>query len=337
MKFILDLEGDFLNNTQKIAIVIIGVVVVCVAAFAAMNMGDRENSDPTVVTESTVSFYFTDNLDNDGFVCTHVFPTEAKAIIPGIWVKGSGSDMESALKDACKTFNNASITVNNGKISEMNGVKDGNLYIWAWNGSEWYSKTSGHFNNLSDLDATACSYVAIVHGSTDKGGNAPAVNTTPSDIKWYYGDNIAPGKKTEVKFFVSNNFEYSKLESSSSTPSDPTTLLVPGIWIRGYADIGVPLVIAFQDALGRIGFDYNVTDTGFINYINDCTGGNFMQAVWDDTNGKWYEDTNEHFFAVDLVGEAHFAGCVYGAWGGETGYDIPPWPLQDATDCTWAY
>ena len=324
-----------MNNSQKITIIIIGAIILAAVAFAAANTGDKGSTSNTS-TSAEISFYLSDNFENDGFVCSHVFPTDPIAIIPGLWIKGSGSDMESALKDACENYDKASVKITDGKITEMNGVKDGNLYIWAWDGSKWYSQVSGSYITLKDIDVSTCSYVAIVHGTASDSGKAPSVNATPSDLKWYYGDNIKPGTKTEVKFYLTNNFEYSKLSSDRPDASDLNTLLVPGLWVRGYANVGEFLIEALEDALDRIGYDHNIV-SGFINYINDCTGGNFLQACWDNVNGEWFKDTNSHWFGVDVVGDIHYASCVYGAWGGETGYDIPPWPDQDATDCNWAY
>lgn len=179
----------------------------------------------------------------------------------------------------------------------------------------------------------------MVHGATDVDGNAPEVNSTPDNITWKYGISGTPGKGKEVKFFVTNNFDYSKLTSTRTDTyrqSDPTTFLVRGIWISGWANYGELVMEALKNALDRIGYDYDIADS-FIRSINECTGGNFLQAEWDMGTDNWYQDTWTHFFGVDYVDDVDYASAVYGQWGGETGYDIPPWPRQGMHDCTWSY
>ena len=303
----------------------------------------KVSSDVTITatfsksTGNTVSFYFTDNFDNDGFVYSgDVYPSDACAVIPGVWVKGSGSTMEAALKDACKNFG-ISITVTSGKIASMNNVVDGNLYLWGWNDSSWFCKNSGgELLQLSDLSVTETTYVAVVHGAKTTSGDAPAVKTTPSKISWYYGDTIEPGSGKLVTFYVDNNFIYTHFVSKRTDASDYHTLLVQGLWVRGYADYGSFVGAAFENAMQRIGYDYSY-EAGWIPYINDCTGGNFLQSIWDNQSRDWYKDTNAHHFSADYVDDVDYAAITYGQWGGETGYDKPPLPLQKPGQCTWAY
>ncbi len=307
------------------------------------------NSDTTVTAtfsgsvSKEVSFYFSDNFENDGFKNgPDMYPTDACAIIPGIWVKGTGSDMESALKDACKNYG-VDVTVTSGKITSMNGVNDGNLYVWAWTGSNWICKLekdsamtyygASDFISLDDLSVTDYSYVAVVHGATTTSGDAPAVKTIPNDIKWYYGDNIAPGSGKCVTFYIDNNFQYTTFVSERTDASDYKHLIVPGLWVRGYADLGSFVTDAFINALERIGFDYNIS-AGFINYINDCGGGNFYQAIWDNAARGWYKDYNAHWFGVDLVDDVDYAAATYGYWSG--GSTAPPLPLKQPP-VDWAY
>lgn len=284
----------------------------------------------------TVSFFFMDNFENDGFQSTDMYASYAEPIIPGIWVKGSGSSMEAALKDACKTFG-VSVTVTSGKITEMNGAQDGNLYLWGWNGSGWICKNgSGSYLTLNDMSPSTYSYVAVIHGANDAGsGNAPSVGTTPNNIQWYYGDTIAPGSGKEVKFYLNNVFTYTHFTSSRADASDYQHLIVQGLWVRGYADNGSPVMKAFINALDRIGYEHDLEESGFIRSVNKCAGGNFLQAIWDNASGKYYEDTGAHWFIPDLVDTTDYAGLSYGAW--DEGYITPPWPLEGAADCDWAY
>ena len=287
-------------------------------------------------TGGTVSFFFMDNFENDGFQSTDMYASYAEPIIPGIWVKGSGSSMEEALKDACKTFG-VTVTVSGGKITEMNGAQDGNLYLWGWNGSSWICKnSSGTYLSLNDLGISTYSYVSVIHGANNATtGDAPAVGTTPNNIKWYYGDTIAPGSGKEVKFYLNNVFKYTHFTSSRADASDYKHMIVQGLWIRGYADNGSPVMTALINALDRIGYDCDLGDSGFINSINKCAGGNFLQAIWDNATGSYYTDTGAHWFIPDLVDTTDYAGLSYGAW--DQGFVTPPWPLEGATDCDWAY
>ncbi len=286
-------------------------------------------------TGGTVSFFFGDNFDNDGFVCQDMYETDAKPIIPGIWVKGSGMSMEDAIKDACETLGE-SITISGGKVTEMNGVKDGNLYLWGWSGSQWICKNgSGEYLTLNDLSISTYSYVALIHGANNKTtGDAPAVNASPNTISWYYGDSIKPGSGKEVKFYINNVFDYSVFVSDREDKSDYQHMIVQGLWIRGYADLGSYVMDALKNALDRIGYVYDIAP-GFVNSVNECTGGNFMQAIWDNASGKYYEDTWSHYFITDLVDTTDYAGLSYGAWGG--GYTDPPWPKEGAGDYEWGY
>lgn len=286
-------------------------------------------------TGGTVSFFFMDNFDNDGFESTDQYATFAKPIITGIWIKGSGMSMEEALKDACKTFG-ISVTVSGGKITEMNGAQDGNLYLWGWTGSSWICKNgSGAYLTLNDLGISTYSYVAVIHGANNATtGDAPEVKASPNTIQWYYGDSIAPGSGEEVKFYLNNVFTYTHFTSSRTDASDYNHWIVQGLWVRGYADSGSLVMEAFKNALERIGYEYDEVD-GFVNSVNECKGGNFCQAIWDNVSGSYYSDTNQHHFTKDLVDTTDFAGLSYGAWG--NGMDNPPWPAKGATDFDWAY
>ena len=288
-------------------------------------------------TGGTVSFFFMDNFENDGFQSTDMYASYAEPIIPGIWVKGSGKSMEEALKDACKTFG-VTVTVSGGKITEMNGAQDGNLYLWGWTGSAWACKNgSGAYFTLNDLSISTYSYVAVIHGANDATtGDAPSVGVaTPNNIQWYYGDTIAPGSGKEVKFYLNNVFTYTHFTSSREDASDYQHLIVQGLWVRGYADNGSTVMTAFINALDRIGYDHDLEESGFIRSVNKCAGGNFLQAIWDNATGSYYSDTGAHWFIPDLVDTTDYAGLSYGAW--DEGYITPPWPLEGATDCDWAY
>lgn len=177
-----------------------------------------------------------------------------------------------------------------------------------------------------------------MHGSADEYGNAPDVNATPDNITWKYGVSGAPGSGKEVKFFISNTFDYCVFTPTRTDelyiPSEPKTFLVRGVWVSGWANYGELVMVALENALDRIGFEYNIGGS-FINSINECTGGNFLQAEWDKETDNWFQDTWTHFFGVDLVDDIDYAAAVYGAWGG--GYTDPPWPKQGMHDCNWAY
>lgn len=286
--------------------------------------------------DKTVSFYLWDNFENDGFESTDMYATYPYSIIDGIWIKGTGKTTANALEDACKTFDNATVTISNGKITNLNGVTDGNIYLWGWTGSEWIQKnSSGKYLTLDDLNDPSYQFVAIIHGAASDSGNAPSVNRTPGQIGWYYGDTITPGSGKEVRFYLSNNFMYTTFVTDKADKSDYTTLIVPGIWIRGYADNGSHVMDAFRNALDRIGYKYDISDDGFINSVNYCEGGNFLQAIWDNANGKYYSDSNEHWFLPDYVDETDYAALVYGAWEG--GHHTPPWPEKGALDYKWGY
>ena len=103
---------------------------------------------PTATT--TVSFYFTDNFENDGFVPGgDTYTTDPCAVIPGVWVKGSGADMAGALEDACEYFG-IDVTISDGTISTINGITDKNIYVWGWSGDSWSDKNdSGDLLKLS--------------------------------------------------------------------------------------------------------------------------------------------------------------------------------------------
>ena len=288
--------------------------------------------------EKTISFLFCDNFENDGFKSTTVYTTFFYPIIPSIWIHGTGTDMASALTSACKAFDNATITITDGKIANINGVTDGNIYLWGWKDGAWNDKnSSGGFLALSDLTITDYDYVAVVHGAASSSGTAPTPSSSPGKEGWYYGEQGGPkGTGKEVKFYLDVNFVYTTYATDVEKHSDPKTLLVPGIWIKGYANPGSLVVVAFTNALDRIGYTYNI-DKGFVNYINECSGGNFLHTIWDNASGDWYKDTNEHWFGVDYVDDVDYAGMTYGAWGGETGYDTPPWPNIKAGDYNWGY
>lgn len=289
--------------------------------------------------EKTISFLFCDNFENDAFESTTVYPTYFYPIIPSLWIHGKGTDMASALTDACANFDGATISISDGKITDINGVKDGCIYLWGWKDNQWADKnSSGQFLSLGDLTITDYDNVAVVHGIPDDSGTAPKPSSEPGRASWYYGENGGPaGTGKEVKFYVDVNFTYTGYEGDTSkTHSDPKTLLVPGIWIKGYASPGSLVMEAFTNAMDRIGYDYNV-DKGFVNWVNECSGGNFLQTIWDPSTGDWYQDTGIHHFTADYVDTVDFAALTYGAWGGETGYDIPPWPDAGASDYKWGY
>ena len=289
--------------------------------------------------KKTVSFLFCDNFKNDGFVSTGAYTTFFNPIIPSIWIHGTGTDMGAALRDACKTFDNASVSISDGKITDINGVKDGNIYLWGWKSGAWVDKnSSGDFLTLNDLTIADYDYVAVVHGAADPSGTAPEPTSEPGKDGWYYGEQGRPaGTGKEVKFYLSVNFIYTTYETDVKEHSDPLTLLVPGIWIRGYALPGSYVKEAFTDALDSIGYDYNIDDDGFVNSINDCSGGNFLHSIWDNSSGDWYKDTNQHWFGTEIVDDVDFAAMTYGAWGGESGYDTPPIPNKGAGDYRWGY
>lgn len=55
----------------------------------------KVDKDITVIANfqksaSTITFYFTDNFDNDNFECEDMYNTDCKAIIPGVWIDADG-------------------------------------------------------------------------------------------------------------------------------------------------------------------------------------------------------------------------------------------------------
>lgn len=122
---------------------------------------------------------------------------------------------------------------------------DGNLYFQAWDSTsnKWVSKV--FTDDLSPYED-----FALVHGACEKDtGAAPYPRAVgydggkqnvldPADRTWYYGDTAQHKSGSKILFYVYDNFEYTEFTSEREDCSDPLTLLVPGIWVAGYAGSG---------------------------------------------------------------------------------------------------
>lgn len=294
-----------------------------------------------VVADGTISvntsiytgsmFYFEDNFENDAFKSSSAYNTQSDVVNPGVWSKGTGSDITVAFKDACKQMGMETIVTSEGKITSVDDVVDGNLYLWAWSNNAWTSTTStGTFLTLNDISED-CEYVALVHGATTTAGGAPAVNTDPTKMKWYFGQEIDHPSGERVIFYVGDNFVFSELKSERTDASDPLTLLVDGLWISGYAERGSLVEEAFVNAMDAIGYKCTV-DGGFIKDLNSVTDGNFVQGGWNTETKQW--DQNYWLLNVN-VEDIDYMCIIHGAWGG--GASTPPYPDKTPNDIIWFY
>ena len=294
------------------------------------------------VAGTTYSFYLSDNFSNENWSNDNVmYPFPPTTGVRGVWIKAISDNVVDAFGAALKKMGYDCV-INDGNLESVSYTAggstftiDSNLYVWQWDEtlSEWKDKNANE--RFLTLGETTGSYIAIVHGAStlpDRNGNAPAVNTTPSEITWYYGDRIEHNPGKCVTFYVGNSFEFSEFENPvpRSDNSDPLTLLVPGLWIKGYAAQGSGLVDALTDALDSVGWTYNVGSDGWISSINDINDQNFSQASW--VNGAW---DYEKWLGVTTVDEIDYFVIVHGEW--QDGSVTPPDPKVTPADIVWAH
>ena len=289
----------------------------------------------------TVSFLFCDNFENDGFAPYHAegygYDTLAVTVNPGIWVRGTGTTFAEALTDACSAYGIQVMINSDGSIVSIDDVVDGNIYIhrWDYSSSEWVGSIGGRHLTLNDL-APSDTDVAIVHGGVSDRGKAPEPRMSPDDRTWYFGDVIDHSSGTEVLFYLGDNFFFTEFWSATSTV-DTDTLLVDGMWIKGYAANGVLSVNAFMNALDSLGYTYDIADSGWINGIGDADDGSWLHAVWDADHERWSRDTDDSWLGTIEVSTGLVMCIVHGAWGGGTGAEYPPYPEVAPGDMIWAF
>ncbi len=328
-----------------------GSSIAATAGNLAGNSFEGSSSSALYIDVLEVSFLFCDNFENDGLVGNSTFPTDSTTVNPGVWVHGAGTTFQEALYDACTMFGIQVTFDNSGEILSIDDVVDGNIFVQKWDSSssEWVDSENGSYLTLSGLDETVTD-VAIVHGGASDLGAAPTPRLTPNERTWYFGDDITHYTDgTEVLFYIGDNYVYSNLESNNGSTVDPCTLLVDGIWIRGYADEGARSALAFVDALDALGYSYEIEFnedydpdsgeldyTGWINTINELEDGNWLQAVWYPDIEAW-EQKGDNWLGKTLVSEGLVMCIIHGAWGGESGAGDPPYPEVSPNDMTWAY
>ena len=292
----------------------------------------------------TVSFLFCDNFENDGLTNGLSYKMEETTVHPGIWVHGTGISFQSALADACSTFGIQVTFDNDGGIVSIDDVVDGNIYIQKWDSesNKWVYSENGEFLTLMDLRESDTD-VAIVHGGASDLGVAPTPRMTPDDRIWYFGDDIEHYMDgVEVLFYLGDNFIYSGITAGSDSNVDPCTLLVDGIWIRGYAEEGALSAYAFVDALEELGYPKDIDkssagDFGWIYGIGDATDSAWLQAVWYPDTESWKQGSNDDWLAKTLVSEGLIMCIVHGGWEGDMGATGAPYPEATPNDMTWAY
>ncbi|MBP5203128.1 MAG: leucine-rich repeat domain-containing protein, partial [Candidatus Methanomethylophilaceae archaeon] len=293
-----------------------------------------------------VSFLFCDNFDNDGFVAEvdpeTDFVTQHDTIVPGIWVHGYGTDLESALVDACGTIGKDVEFDSYGRISVIGNVTDGNVFLQFWDSYEWIFMTdSGDYLGVYDIEISDLEdgerFFAVVHGGASYSGKAPEPRLSPDSIYWYFEDLVQHDEcGSEVLFFVGDNFQYSELYAYDST-TDILTLLVEGMWIKGYAEPGTVATQAFIDACDAIGYELDVVVKpgeldAWIGEINGITDGNLLHATWNEDLSGWTQDS---WLGNTEVRDGLTMCIVHGRWGG--GADDPPYPETTPTSMIWAY
>ena len=298
-------------------------------------------SGSTLYELMEASFLFCDNFDNDGFVAYTVeYETMPETMIPGIWVHGYGMDFEGALVDACTTLGMEVEFGDDGRITSIGKVVDGNVFIQMWDSGYWewtYLNDDYGYLGIYDIELSEIPederFFAIVHGGASSNGIAPSPRMDPDDIHWYFEDCIQHDKNgVEVVFYVGDNFLYSELESDISD-TDTLTLLVEGVWVKGYAAYGSLARYAFEDACDAIG--YTITfkgDESWIEEINGVDDKNLLHATWNSDIENWSQD---NWLGNTRVYEGLTMCIVHGGWGG--GADDPPYPESTPRSMIWAY
>ncbi|MBR3477271.1 MAG: leucine-rich repeat protein [Candidatus Methanomethylophilaceae archaeon] len=292
----------------------------------------------------TVSFLFCDNFENDGLTAGLKYPMEEITVHPGIWVHGTGISFQSALADACSTFGIQVTFDSNGGIASIDDVVDGNIYIQKWDSDsyKWIYSKNGEFLTLMDL-CESDTDIAIVHGGASDLGVAPTPRMTPDDRRWYFGDDIEHYTDgVEVLFYLGDNFIYSGIIASSDSNVDPCTLLVDGLWIRGYAEEGALSAYAFVDALEALDYSNEIDnssagDFGWIYAIGEASDSAWLQAVWYPDKESWQQGSNDDWLAKTLVSEGLIMCVVHGGWEGDMGATGAPYPETTPNDMIWAY
>ena len=293
-----------------------------------------------------VSFLFCDNFENDGFVADvdpeTDFVTQPETIIPGIWVHGYGVDLESALTDACYTLGKDVEFDSDGRISAIGNVTDGNVFLQYWDSGEWtYQNGSDDYLGVYDVDISDLPdgerFFAIVHGGASYDGQAPEPRLDPDSIYWYFEDLIQHDEYgSEVLFFVGDNFQYSELYAYDSD-TDVLTLLIEGMWIKGYAEPGEVATQAFINACDAIGYELEVYVKpgeldAWIDKINGIEDGNLLHATWSEDLSGWTQDS---WLGNTEVRDGLTMCIIHGRWGG--GADDPPYPETTPASMAWAY
>jgi hypothetical protein len=285
------------------------------------------------------SFLFCDNFENDGFVSYGQYETNPDIIIPGIWVHGYGTDFEGALVDACGSLGMDVEFGDDGRISEIGNVVDGNVFIQQWEG-DWTYLNGDEYLGIYDIDLSGFPegerFFAIVHGGASAGGEAPEPNMDPDEITWYFEDCIQRDRDgVEVLFYIGDNFLYSEMDSDISD-TDPLTLLVEGVWMKGYAEPGKRAQFAFVEACDAIGYTQKIVITDqlecWIAEINGVVDGNLLQASWDPDVESW---TQDYWLGNTEAHEGLTMCVIHGGWGG--GADDPPYPEATPRSMIWAY
>ncbi|MBR7006869.1 MAG: leucine-rich repeat domain-containing protein [Candidatus Methanomethylophilaceae archaeon] len=293
-----------------------------------------------------VSFLFCDNFENDGFVAEvdpeTDFETQPETIVPGIWVHGYGVDLESALADACDTLGKDVEFGSDGRISAIGNVTDGNVFLQYWDSDGWTCLNgSGEYLGVHDMDVSDLPdgerFFAVVHGGASYDGQAPEPRLDPDSIYWYFEDLVQhDGYGSEVLFYVGDNFQYSELYAYDSN-TDALTLLIEGMWIKGYAEPGDVATQAFINACDAIGYELEVYVKpgeldAWIDEINGITDGNLLHATWSEDLSGWTQDS---WLGNTEVRDGLTMCIIHGRWGG--GADDPPYPETTPASMAWAY
>ncbi len=293
----------------------------------------------------TVSFLFCDNFENDGLTSGYAHGMKTVTVHPGVWVHGTGTSFQSALADACYTFGIQVTFDNNGGIASIDDVVDGNIYIQKWDSDsyKWIYSENGEFLTLLDL-CESDTDIAIVHGGASEIGVAPTPRMTPDDRTWYFGDDIEHYTDgVEVLFYLGDNFIYSDITVNSDSDVNPYTLLVDGIWIRGYAEEGVLSAYAFTDAVDALGYPSEIVesqagDYGWLKGVGDVENDqSWVQAVWYSDIECWQQGSDKDWLGKTPVSEGLIMCVVHGGWEGDMGATGAPYPEATPNDMIWAY
>jgi len=299
---------------RKFLSVVVAAVVVIAGMVFVLSADDDTSSDDAHYIE----FFFYDNHINDIYVTDNPASGLAKNknIANGVWVKGYGETKIDCFKDACGSYGIQVTVSEDGTITSLNGITDGNFHQMGWIYNGWSATIT-----LTSDETYPIRFMAIGHGAGSATGNPPVPWQGPDDIRWYYGESAEKGNGTAVLFYFYDSYEN---DPTSASSSDLSKFVAEGYWVAGYGDL---VHEAFKDACARLGKYLGYNDlTGEIFRIGDVNS-DIHSLNWNGTS--WIKC---NISSVPLTSDTYIA-----VGHGPTTYTgIPPAPWETPDDIVWS-